>query len=1598
MTAHRSVLVAWPWRGRRRRQVGVAAGIATALVAGLALAPAGRAAAATAAVSYTYDAAGRLATVTQTGGQTATYHYDAAGNVTSITYGASAAVRQEAAARRLPRPAITGVQPTETRPGGLIAIYGTGFSPSASADSVRVGALFAPVRQASATRLVVTAPPGTGGTVTVTTRGGLATGGKVAIQVPVTNRPPAPGTNRHPLLAPPGVTALSGLVERPDGRPIPGVRLMVTATRGGPPLGRAQTNGSGRFLVSGLAPGAHQLVIDGNLVGGTQYGLYAEPVQLARGRTTVLPWVSYLTPLDTAHTVTLPSPTTSEVTVTDPHLPGLLVEIPPGTVIHDYYGKVVRQVSLTPLATGRTPFPWAPNMVPQYFTLQPGDATVSGPGIRIVYPNTSNQPPGATVPYLVDSPEWPGTGWWAYGSGHISADGRQVIPNAGTAYHRILPGGYGTGDSGCILIFFCPPPGHPDQGGEPVDLGTGLFQFSQTDLSLPDLMGATLSRTYRQAASDIFDFGMGMSDSLNLYIDADGSGNFDMFLPDGSFVKYTPTSTTGVYDAVGSPTIYVGSTLTMGSSDPDGPFTVVLKDGTTMAFANPAFLTKITDRYGNSLTINRIEYTYVNNGGGRITSVTTSDGRWMQFTYGVCVPGSNPSYCVTSVEDNSGRTVTYSYDTNGRLTTVVGADGGVTTYNWAPCTTTMTCTELDSITDANGNTTISNTYDANGRVITQTQADGGKWTYTYQLNSNGQVTQTNWTNPLGVQYSMAFNADGYPAAQTDGVGSQTAASTTSVYDPTTNLLTSQTDALGRQTTYSYDAEGNLTALTLLAGTAQAATYTFTYEPSYNRLTSITDPLNHTTRIAYDDAARTETVTDALGHVTRVSLNDEGQAVKVTDPLGHTTYLSYLYGDLVAQADPLGQVTSTYYDNIGRPLDVTDPEGNMTSYTWTPLDEEASQTDPLGHVTAYTYDHDGNLKSVTDPDGHQTTFTYDAMGDLAQQTDALNNVTTYAYDQIGDLISRTDGNNSLTTYSYDNLDRLAKVSYGVSGTTSQSSITYSYDVANRLVKAVDSASGTYGFTYNGLNDVLSAITPQGTVTYTYNVAGQRKTMSVPNQATVGYAYNPDNQLVAITQGTTTVKVGYNADSLPASMKLPDGVTERTTYNADLEPTSIAYSDSGAQVGNLAYTYNPDSFVSSVGGSLADASLPPPIATAVYNADNQLTSEGGTPYTYDHDGNLTSDGTNTYTWNARGELSGISGATTATYSYDPFGRQATSSGGGGTTSYLYDGGQMVEELSGTSATASFLADTSGDVLQMTTPSGSQSVLADATGSTTALANASGQLATTYTYNPAGQATVSGGASTNPFQFAGAQVQAGGLYSMGARPYDPATGTFTSPDPLGADAGNANAYSYAGDNAVNFTERTGLRAARPHGPARIARGKGAQPTPAPDYCYCFSEAAGGSAAPAPQPQGGSGGGTGGRPSGPGGNGSGEGQCVSASFNIFLGAQVSTCTYTLANGQTFSTTSFGPIIGIPGASVTGSQNVLWGVNSPSQMGGFSQQCDASVGDGVVATGSLSNTSLGQSAIGPGSSGQASVGAGWGAGVLPVGLDCGANYTVVSS
>ena len=80
-------------------------------------------------------------------------------------------------------------------------------------------------------------------------------------------------------------------------------------------------------------------------------------------------------------------------------------------------------------------------------------------------------------------------------------------------------------------------------------------------------------------------------------------------------------------------------------------------------------------------------------------------------------------------------------------------------------------------------------------------------------------------------------------------------------------------------------------------------------------------------------------------------------------------------------------------------------------------------------------------------------------------------------------------------------------------------------------------------------------------------------------------------------------------------------------------------------------------------------------------------------------------------------------------------------------------------------------------------------------------------TYTYDAYGNVLSQSGSHDNPYQFSTKEYNAGsGLAYFGARYYDPSTGRFITPDPLGFIDG-PNVYLYCNNNPVNFADPWGL-----------------------------------------------------------------------------------------------------------------------------------------------------------------------------------------------
>ena len=206
-------------------------------------------------------------------------------------------------------------------------------------------------------------------------------------------------------------------------------------------------------------------------------------------------------------------------------------------------------------------------------------------------------------------------------------------------------------------------------------------------------------------------------------------------------------------------------------------------------------------------------------------------------------------------------------------------------------------------------------------------------------------------------------------------------------------------------------------------------------------------------------------------------------------------------------------------------------------------------------------------------------------------------------------------------------------------------------------------------------------------------------------------------------------------------------------------------------------------------------------------NQLTHDGANSYQYDPNGRRIAKGEAKYTYDALGRLlSYTNGITHITYLYDPLGRRILSKTPECTRHYLYqldteigvfrDG--LLKEfrmICGKNAPVSMefegalfspVRNHRGDICQLLDPNGLP--------------------AAHYRYDAFGLFTQSG-AIESPWLFSGQRYdRLTELYHYDKREYDPCTGRWLTPDPLGF-ADGPNLYAYVQNNPLIYVDPYGL-----------------------------------------------------------------------------------------------------------------------------------------------------------------------------------------------
>jgi RHS repeat-associated protein len=857
-------------------------------------------------------------------------------------------------------------------------------------------------------------------------------------------------------------------------------------------------------------------------------------------------------------------------------------------------------------------------------------------------------------------------------------------------------------------------------------------------------------------------------------------------------------------------------------------------------------ITSVTDSSSPSRSVS---FTYDSN--GDLTEVVDVEGGHMTFTYDsshrILTKRRPKFYGDTTTSPTP--VVTNHYDSSGRVDWQSDELGRTTSFDYTSVANST------KVTDPRANA-ILYTY-RDGVVVSETHGYGASgastWTFEYDPLTMG-VTAV--TDPLGNVGYRSYDEWGNLLSTLDPLGRRTV----HTYDADNDLLTT-TDASGVTTTRTYTTDGDLASVSRpLVGTSSTQTTTYTYGDTSHPgdLTSITDPNGKVTTLEYDTAGNLISETDPLGNETTHGYDSAGRRTSTVSPKGNvtggnpsaytTTRTFNAFGDLLTETDPHSHVTTQTYDANRNLLTVTDAENHTTTYGYDAANQRTSTTRADSSVLETGYDDAGNVVEQEDGANQATTYAYDAQNRVTSKTDPLSRTTSFAYDLAGRLTTVTDPASQVTTRAYDEGGQLTGTSYS-DGTTPN--VAYTYDTLGRRATMTD-GTGSSSYSYDSLGRLTSHTNGANqTVGYGWDLRGQLTTLTYPGNLAVTRGYDDAGRWTSTTDwNSNTTSFDYDANSNLIGQTLPNSTSATRTFDAADRLTGISH-DRGST--NLAtFTYTRDDIgqlatVTSTGVGSNDA--------YTYTDVNQLDSDATGAYDYDAADNLAVfangqhqgfDVANQLCWSSTSAPSGTptcssppTGATT--YTYDSRGNRtaATPSSGpassytydqanrltayGSTATYSYDGDGLRASKTVSSTTTGFTWTATGG-LPMLLVAGSTKYIygplgplaqvgssteyfaQDHLGSTRLIIDDTGNVDGTYTYDAHGAVASSTGTATSALKFAGeySDVESNLVY-LRARYYDPTTGQMLSRDPI--EMWTSDAYGYANNNPINFTDPTGL-----------------------------------------------------------------------------------------------------------------------------------------------------------------------------------------------
>ncbi|APR75267.1 Rhs-family protein [Minicystis rosea] len=758
-----------------------------------------------------------------------------------------------------------------------------------------------------------------------------------------------------------------------------------------------------------------------------------------------------------------------------------------------------------------------------------------------------------------------------------------------------------------------------------------------------------------------------------------------------------------------------------------------------------------------------------------------------------------------------------------------------------------------------GRGVVTCTYDDHGFLLSRT--DEMKATTTYERDARGRLLKV--VDPLGRITQITRDAAGQPIEIVDPAGGVTVAHRDSFGN-----VVALINAAGAVTSYVNDTRGLPTQVTLPNGGRLHVTCDAHGNPAelvqpdggvwrwkhdhLGRLLEEIDPLGHATRFAYSQRGNMIARTDPAGGVTRYTYDGEEQITQVVEPTGARTSGTYGgYHRFCRREQPDGAVIHYRYDYEGRVVEIIDGRGEVRRFAYSTSGDLVSETAPDGRLRRFKHDAAGRVTEIVDGLREKTKLVYDAAGQIVERSYG-DLAEAFEYDGNGDLVIARGGIATVEVMR-DALGRITSETIIVGD--DRTTVEVDYDTMGRRISRRTSRGHAETIERDVMgNPTRTRLGDSFEILHANDALGREIARHLPGGGRIESTFDAAGRLAKRASLTPVVHRPMGRDEPEWLGQRDGGIATERRYLHDGDRILEIH---GRRRGPVRFEYEPDGAIAAArydqGPSEsfrwdAGGNVHPSGEDRVYGPGNRLLQKGNTQYVWDDAGRLVEkrkrehgvDEVWRYGWNAKDLLESVTSpdGTVTDFRYDAFRRRVQKRvsrslrpgappASVDLTTFAWDGDLLVHEIRRRASaggdpvveerTYAFEDDSFAPLAHedvrveggLREARGWLAYMTDDVGTPEALILPTGMVAHEVETTVWGRALPArSGEPSTPLRFAGqyADEETGLSYNR-FRYYDPDTGTFLSPDPIGT-LGGLNEYAFVPDPNT-FLDPLGLAA---------------------------------------------------------------------------------------------------------------------------------------------------------------------------------------------